>query len=406
MIYNEENLTKIYGNGKGVAEFPARIGILNDVFKAKFGHDSTDIFSSPGRIEICGNHTDHNNGRVLVGTIDCDMLAVVEKADKVHIISEGYVDMIFDFNDTTLLPREKGKSKAMVKGVLQGFKDRGFNIGGFRMVMDSRIFKGAGVSSSAAYELLMAEILNFYYNDGALDRFKMAEVGQFSENVYFGKPCGLLDQSGISFGGIVDIDFKNPKEPIVNRLGCDLLGYEVVIVNTGDHSSLTKEYAAIIGELSQVAEYFGEKVLRDVPQERFMIKLPQLRKKVSGRAILRAIHFYEENYRVEIAVRAIKEKKSKLLLSTIEKSGLSSQTNLQNAYKEGDLNQGISLALAVAKTFIKDGTARVHGGGFAGTIIAFVKSREKVKFANKMKNVFGNDNVFSATLRELGTCHL
>ncbi|MEG1805356.1 MAG: galactokinase family protein [Clostridia bacterium] len=406
MSYNKENLKKIYGDGKGVQEFDGRVSKLSRVFENKFGISYSDIFSSPGRIEIVGNHTDHNHGQVLVGAIDCDMLGVTMKATNVHIISEGFPDIIFDINDTILNEHEKGSSKAMVKGVIQGFKNNGFTIGGFRMAMDSKIFKGAGVSSSAAYELLIAEILNFYYNGDSLDRFKMAEVGQYSENVYFGKPCGLLDQSGISFGGIVNIDFENPKSPKVNPLGCDLLGLEVVIVNTGDHSNLTNEYADIRLEMNAVANFFGKSVLREVDKNEFFKNIKTLRENVSDRAILRAIHFYDENDRVQKAVDGIKNKDVSKLISAIEESGLSSQTNLQNAYKEGSRSQGISLAVAIAKENISHGTARVHGGGFAGTIIAFVSKAEKQEFANKMADIFGKENVFSATLRESGSCHL
>ncbi|MEG2116913.1 MAG: galactokinase family protein, partial [Clostridia bacterium] len=406
MSYNKENLKKIYGDGKGLQEFDGRVAKLARVFENKFGISNSDIFSSPGRIEIVGNHTDHNHGQVLVGAIDCDMLGVTAKSSNVHICSEGYPDIIFDINDTILNENEKGGSKAMVKGVIQGFKNNGFKIGGFKMAMDSKIFKGAGVSSSAAYELLIAEILNFYYNGDALDRFKMAEIGQYAENIYFGKPCGLLDQSGISFGGIVNIDFENPKSPKVNPLGCDLLGLEVVIVNTGDHSNLTNEYADIKLEMNAVANFFGKSVLREVDKNEFFKNIKTLRENVSDRAILRAIHFYDENDRVQKAVDGIKNKDVSKLISAIEESGLSSQTNLQNAYKEGSRSQGISLAVAIAKENISHGTARVHGGGFAGTIIAFVSKAEKQEFANKMADIFGKENVFSATLRESGSCHL
>lgn len=406
MTYDRENLKKIYGDGKGLQEFDGRVLKLAKVFENKFGIACTDTFSSPGRIEIVGNHTDHNHGEVLVGAIDCDMLGVTTKATNVHILSDGYPDIVFDIKETYLNENERGTSKAMVKGVIQGFKDRGFNVGGFRMAMDSKIFKGAGVSSSAAYELLVAEILNYYYNDDILDRFKMAEVGQFAENVYFGKPCGLLDQSGISFGGIVNIDFENPKAPKVYPLGCDLLGYEVVIVNTGDHSALTNEYADIRLEMNQVANFFGKSVLREVERDEFFANIKNLREIVSDRAVLRAIHFYNENDRVKKAVAGIREKDSKKLIDAINESGISSQTDLQNAYKEGSRSQGISLAVALAKESIEKGTARVHGGGFAGTIIAFVEADKKEEFAKKMSDIFGKENVFSATLRENGSCHV
>ncbi len=405
--YNKDELSKIYGENPNVAEFEKRLGKLESIFEKTYNEKATDGFSSPGRIEICGNHTDHNNGKVLVGAVDCDMLGVVSKCDNIiEIMSEGFPKIHIDLKNTSLMEKEKGTSLALVKGVVEGFKQRNLAVGGFKMAMDSKIFKGAGVSSSAAYELLIAEILNFYYNGDSLDRFLMAEIGQYSENVYFGKPCGLLDQSGISFGGVVTIDFEDHTNPKVEKLGCNLLGYEVVLVNTGDHSKLTNEYAEIRIEMNEVAEFFGKSVLREVDEKQFYGSFKELIKKFTGRHILRAIHFFEENHRVEIGVEGIKNGDTEQMLFAIGDSGVSSQINLQNVRVEGDRQQNVPLTLAIAESFVQDGVVRVHGGGFAGTILCLVAEAEKAEFVSNMENIFGKENVFSALVRENGTCHI
>lgn len=404
--YDKENLTKIYPNNDSLVEFNSRIKKLEKQFINIYNTEPTDVFSSPGRIEIVGNHTDHNHGQVLVGAVDCDMLGVSSKADDISIMSDGFPEIKFDLNDIELKDNEKGTSKAIVKGIVKGFQDRNLNIGGFKMCMNSNIFKGAGVSSSAAYELLIAEVLNYYYNNDQIDRFILAQIGQFAENVYFGKPCGLLDQSGISFGGVVNIDFKNPNKPKVTPLGCSLNGYEVVIINTGDHTKLTNEYADIRLEMNKVAECFGKEVLSEVSEKDFFESINILRDKVSDRAILRAIHFFDENKRVQDAVEAIKENNPHEFIRAVDRSGLSSQTNLQNAYQEGNVEQGVPLALAIAKHNISNGACRVHGGGFAGTIIAFVRPDAKFAFADNMAKLFGENNVIIASIREFGSCHI
>ena len=277
-------------------------------FLINFNERVSDFFSSSGRIELLGNHTDHNNGLVLVSAVSLDILAGVKKVEGnyIKIISDGYPVMNINLNNLSVTPNEIGKSSAIVKGVLQGFKDRGLNVGAFTCYATSNIYKGAGISSSAAYELLICEILNYYFNDDKVDRVEMAKIAQFAEVEFFGKPCGLLDQMGISLGGINMIDFKSIKEPNIKHVELELNDYDVVLVNTGDdHTSLTKYYAEIKDEMAMIAKYFNKEVLREVAHQDFLNEIPVLREKFGGRAILRAMHYFDENKRVELAYKAI-----------------------------------------------------------------------------------------------------
>ncbi len=394
-----KDLEKIYGVRESYDEFYARQEKLTKVFVETFGEEPKHAFSSPGRIEICGNHTDHNNGLVLVAAVDCDMLAMVSPADDVRVLSEGYSEIRFNLSEVAKVDREIGTSTAMIKGVLRGFMDRGYQVGGFHIAMDSKIYKGAGVSSSAAYELLIAEILNRFYNND-IDRIELAKIGAFAENEYFGKPSGLLDQSGISLGGICQIDFKG--EPVVSKLGTDLNGLETVIVNTGDHSNLTDEYSAIRSEMNAVASCFGKKVLREVEESEFYASIPTLAKKVPGRAILRAMHYFEENARVLRGTEAVRNGDTAAFLSVITESGESSDKYLQNTFVSGDRAQELKLALKISKNVIKNGAVRVHGGGFAGTIIAFLPKEEVAPYVETMAAVFGEKNVILAKVRGIG----
>ncbi len=376
-----------------------RLEKLQAKFEERFGFKSETTFSSPGRIEICGNHTDHNGGKVLVGAIDCDMVAVACKADDVVVLSEGYPEFSFSLSEIALENTKIGTTPAMVKGVIQGFKENGYNIGGFHIVMDSKIFKGAGVSSSAAFELLICEILNRFYNDN-LSRIEMAKIGRYAENVYFGKPSGLLDQSGISLGGICEIDFA--KEPVVDRIESSLGDYEIVIVNTGDHSNLTNEYSKIREDMKTASEFFGKTQLSEVAESEFYANIPSMKKVMSGRCILRAIHFFEENHRVEKACEALRKDDLKDFLVQINNAGISSELYLQNTTYPADKDQNLVLALKIAKDTIKDGAVRVHGGGFAGTIIAFLNKAEVPAYVEKMASVFGKENTLVAKVRSEG----
>ena len=378
-------------------------------FLVNFNERIDDLFSSSGRIELLGNHTDHNNGLVLVSAVSLDILAGVKKVEGnyIKIISDGYPMMHININNLSLSQNEVGKSSAIVKGVLQGFKDRGYKIGAFTCYATSNIYKGAGISSSAAYELLICEILNYYYNDDKIDRVEMAKIDQFSEVEFFGKPCGLLDQMGISLGGINMIDFKSIKEPNIKHIELELNDYDVVLVNTGDdHTSLTKYYAEIKDEMALIANHFNKSVLREVTHQDFLNEIPTLRVKYGGRAILRAMHYFDENKRVELAYKAILNNDIKMFLRCISNSGESSYKLLQNCYYADDKNEGIPLALTISKKIIKDGACRVHGGGFAGTILAIVNKNESDEYVSVMKKVFGDSNCNKVELRKLGVTKL
>jgi len=400
------NETIIYSDLK---EFQSRKLNVDKNFFINFDERVADYFSSSGRIELLGNHTDHNNGLVLVSAVSLDILAGVRKTNDnyIKIISEGYPFMTININNLNLSPNEKGKSSAIVKGVVQGFLNRGYKVGGFICYATSNIFKGAGISSSAAYELLIAGILNSYYNNDELDKVELAKIAQFSEVEFFGKPCGLLDQMGISLGGINMIDFESIVTPKIAHVELDLDDYDVILVNTGDdHTSLTQFYSEIKDEMASIAKHFGKTVLREVNVEEFYGSLKELKKKYGGRAVLRAIHYFDENERVNVAYNAIKNNDIKTFLKCVNESGESSYRLLQNCYYANDINQGITLGVVLSQRIIKDGAVRVHGGGFAGTILAFVNKNESENYINKMSEVFGKENCNRVGLRKLGVTRL
>lgn len=406
MVSSMGNETIIYSD---LNEFKVRKLDVEKNFLVNFSERIDDFFSSSGRIELLGNHTDHNHGLVLVSAVSLDIFTGVKKTDDnyIKIISEGYPLMTININNLTLTPNEKGKSSAMVKGVIQGFLNRGYKVGGFYCYATSNIFKGAGISSSAAYELLIAGILNYYYNGNTIDRVELAKIAQFSEVEFFGKPCGLLDQMGISLGGINMIDFESIVTPKIDHIELELNDYDVILINTGDdHTSLTQYYSEIKDEMSNVSSYFNKKNLREVNKNEFLKAIPELKKKYGGRAVLRAMHFYDENERVNLAYEAIKNNDIKSFLKYVNESGESSYKLLQNCYYANDVNQGITLALILSQKMIKDGACRVHGGGFAGTILAIVNKSESEEYLKEMSKVFGNENCNRVELRKLGVTKL
>ena len=399
------DLKLLYGPNADLNYYEDRIEALKRTFIENEGVTPDSLFSSSGRAEILGNHTDHNHGLVMVASISCDVIAWVKATNDtiVKVCSEGYPPVIVDITDLEVKKEEYGLSDALVRGVAKAIIDRGYNIKGFTAYTTSSIFKGAGVSSSAAFEVLVSEIFNSLYLNGALNAVDRAVISQFAENVYFGKPCGLLDQSGISIGSLVKLDFNTPTKPVISQLNAPE-GYTLVITNTGgDHASLTEHYAAIRKEMESIAEYFCKKVLRDVPYEEFLTKIPTLKRHFSGRAILRAIHFYNENERVLQAEKALSEGNVKEFLNAVNGSGLSSLVLLQNCMVPADVMQPVVLGIEYSRQIIKDGAVRVHGGGFAGSILAFVNDNEVDGYVSSMKKLFGNDNVFKASIRKVGT---
>ncbi len=391
------SVTKLYrADLKAVCE---RYSSLTDNLTGKIR-----FFSSPGRAELVGNHTDHNHGLVIAGSIDLDVAcAVVQTDDNVITVeSEGYAPFSIDVNDLPIDEKLFGSTLALVRGVCKGFIDRGYKVGGFTARASSNIFKGAGVSSSAAFELLICEILNVLYNDGKIGFTEKAIIGRYAENVYFGKPSGLMDQLTISRGGVSFMNFGTeiPSSESADWKFDDL---SLVIINCGgDHCNLTDEYASIRTEMESVAAFFGEKVLGEVDENLFFSSLKSLKEKFSGRAILRAIHFFEENKRVTFAEKAVKERDKESFLRAIKESGKSSYELLQNCYPSGDVAQPIPLALAIAARNPSTLAYRVHGGGFAGTILTFVDTENSVSYVNEMSEYFGKENVFCVRIRNYG----
>ncbi len=369
--------------------------------------EPTYFYSSSGRIEICGNHTDHNNGKVLAAAISVDTLAAVTptSARRIVVNSIGYPYVEVDLDDLSLVPGEEGTSTALVKGVCKGFIDRGYAIGGFRATAVSDVFKGAGVSSSASYELLIAEVLSSLYNGDSVGAVEKAIISQYAENVYFGKPSGLMDQSAVALGGVSYIDFKDVANPIVEKLDWTFDDTSVFVVNCGgDHCDLTPEYAAIKSEMESVAKLFGADKLRFVEVGEFYSSIADIKDKVSGRAVLRAMHYFEENERVESLREAIKDGDEDIAYAIITASGKSSYEKLQNVYPAGDTSEPIPLALALCEAYDGVRAFRVHGGGFAGTILAFTDNDATEEFARYMGEVFGKDNVHALKIRNAGAC--
>lgn len=405
-----EILNKLYGTSADLQEKQARIDALRQDFKTEFDRECKNVFSSPGRIEILGNHTDHNHGSVLVGAISMDILAAAAKRpdSKITIKSRGFEDVSLFTGDLEKREGEIGKSAALVRGVCRRMRDRGHAVGGFDALLDSNIFKGAGVSSSAAYEVLICKILSYYYNGDRLTALECAKISQFAESEYFGKPCGLLDQSGIAFGGVNHIDFNDNTNPAVTTLTPDFQQYSAVITNSGgDHSNLTAEYSQIKADMHGVSGFFGKETLREVEETEFYQNISALNKKLGGRPILRAVHFYEENKRVDMAAEALKSGNMETFLHCVNDSGKSSYKLLQNCYACGDARQGIPLALALSnKLLAGEGAVRVHGGGFAGTVIAFVPQHLLKSYTDGMAEVFGADSVAVVSVRNIGTAKI
>lgn len=366
-------------------------------------------FSAPGRTEICGNHTDHQRGCVLAAAVNLETIAEVILMDDPTIIvySEGYPSVEISLNDLEVHPEEMNTSKALVRGVAAAFQQRGANLKGFLAKVKSTVRSGSGLSSSAAFEVLMGTIMNELFFEKKLTPVEIAQIGQWAENVYFGKPCGLMDQTASSVGGMVFIDFVDPKAPAVEKLEFDFekAGHALCIIDCGaDHANLTGEYAAIPGELRQLCAQFGKEVLRDIPEEEFFEKLPCVRHKVPDRALLRAVHFYQENRRVQKQAEALRHNDFDAFLELVKESGRSSWMYLQNITPAGETqHQDMALALAMCDTLLAGrGAFRVHGGGFAGTVQAFVPRDILDTFKSGIEAVFGVGSCNVLSIRSQG----
>lgn len=397
-----DKFTLLYGEKTTVQE-NRYINAFNN-FKKYYNFDGAYVASSSGRVEVCGNHTDHNGGKVVSCAISLDTLAMFMPTNDgvVKIKSEGYDDIIVDINGKEI--EKIGTSAALVRGVIVALKNKGYNVGGFYAYITSNVVGGAGISSSASFEVLIAEIENFIYNNGVISEQEKAVIAQFAENEYFGKPCGLLDQTAIAFGGLKKLDFSDPGKNIkVTDIKNDLKDYTLILINTGgSHANLTDEYAAIPQEMFSVANAMGKDRLIDVSEDEFYEKLPAVIKNLSDRAVMRAIHFYEENKRVDNLDKALNYEDYQTFLDCIKKSGASSLWKLQNCYVAGSSEQLIPKALSIAAKYLGDGANRVHGGGFAGTILNIVKNKDKDNFIVNMKKYFDEKNIIPLKVRAVG----
>ena len=393
-----------------------RIILAIEKFEEKYGADrDIYILSVPGRSEILGNHTDHNHGKVMAGAINRDIISVVAKNDKeqIRFFSEGYHESVVGIEASSDKKNFRPfTSTALVAGVVRGFTDAGYKVGGFDAYTTTEVLKGSGLSSSAAFEVMIGNILNHLYNDGNVDNKEIAKIAQFSENVYFGKPCGLMDQMACAVGGFVYIDFKDEKNPEVVPIRFSLgdYGYSLCIVNTGgSHSNLNDDYASVPAEMKAVAKELSVDVLRGSDKVALIEKTRDMREKTGDRAILRAIHFFRENERVESAKNALLSGDADGFFKNIISSGNSSFKFLQNVYtNQNPAEQGLSLALALTEEFLADhsGACRVHGGGFAGTIQSFIKNEDVSGYIALIDSVFGKGATMPLFVRPLGAVRL
>ncbi len=402
-----ERFARLYGHRNGelarqLTRYTQLVKQHEDMFHST---EALYLISSPGRTEIAGNHTDHQNGRVLAAAVNLDMLAAVSPRhdNLIRLHSEGFHKFDLDLSDLSVRPEEKGTSAALVRGTAARMKELGMKVGGFDATITSDVLSGSGLSSSAAYEVLMGAVFDALYNGFTEDPVQRAEIAQYAENAYFGKPCGLMDQMASSVGGMVSIDFKG--EPIIQpvNFGFADAGYSLIVVDTrASHDDLTDEYAAIRSEMSAVAELFGEKSLRMVRPEQVMQNIALIRQKVNDRAALRAIHFFNENDRVKKQLANIKRNDLGAFFSLIIESGYSSWMLLQNVHTAGS-SQPLSVALAIAEEMLRDrGAWRVHGGGFAGTTLNFVPNEMTGEFVRRMEAVFGADCCYVLDVRPEG----
>jgi len=366
-------------------------------------------FSAPGRTEISGNHTDHQHGCVLAGAVNLDTVAAVRVngTNKIRIQSKGYPMCEVSLEQLTPVESEINSTPALVRGVAARFAQFGCEVKGFDAYCESTVLPGSGLSSSAAYEVLIGTILNGLFFDKKLSAIEIAQVGQYAENVFFGKPCGLMDQMASSVGGMVFIDFEDPKAPVVEKIDFDFAAanHALCIIDTGaDHADLTDEYAAVPGELKALCNILGEGELRSIPKMDFYSNIQKLREEVGDRAVLRAIHIYDENQRVKLQKKALQAGDFASFLSYVTESGLSSWRYLQNVIPAGRKEkQEVAFALTIAEKLLNGrGACRVHGGGFAGTIQAFVPNDLLEEFKNGIESVLGEGSCYVLSIRPQG----
>lgn len=406
----DENLRAVYVTEDQIADQRKRHAKAVKEFAELFGSErEAGIYSAPGRTEVGGNHTDHNFGKVLAASVNLDAIAVASPNGEnvVRVKSAGYDMDVVDLNDLTPHEDDFGDSSALLRGMCARMKAMGYQIGGFDAYTTSQVLSGSGLSSSAAYEVLLGTIINHMFNNGAVDAVTIAQIAQYAENVFFGKPCGLMDQMASSVGSFVTIDFENPEKPVIKKVEFDFAscGHSLCIVDTGgNHADLTGDYAAVRAEMESVAGAMGRKVLREVEEEAFYEKLPMLRSRLGDRAVLRAMHFFGDNRRVEQEVAALESNDFDAFKELVIASGRSSYMYNQNVFTcKNAKEQGVSLALAMAERLLGGkGAWRVHGGGFAGTMQAFVPNDMLEEYKAAMEAVFGEGTCYVLSIRPVG----
>lgn len=398
----ENRFLELYGE-KTISQ-SKRYNDAFEYFKRYFNVNNAYVASSSGRVEVCGNHTDHNGGKVVSCAISLDALAMfLPTSDNIVVVkSEGYDPINVNINGDCI--EKIGTSSALVRGVIEGFKDKGNKVGGFIAYVTSNVVGGVGISSSASFEVLISEILNFLYNDGKVSNQEKAVISQYAENKYFGKPCGLLDQTAIAFGGLNKLDFSVKGDIGVTKIENIPSDYTFVLINSGgSHADLTDEYASIPREMFNVAKAYGKDRLIEISENDFFSELNKHANELTDREILRATHFYEENNRVDNLYNALLLNDTATFLEMVKFSGISSLCKLQNCYVSGSCFQPIPKALSIAGRYLKGGVNRVHGGGFAGSILNVVKNTDLDDFISNIKKFYNDTDVVPLKIRSVGT---
>jgi galactokinase len=409
-------LEKIYGNDSGIIGYQKlRYLSVFQLFKQQFIDQEVSLFSAPGRTEIGGNHTDHNHGKVLAASINLDAVAVAAKCSGriITVYSEGYSEpFIVNLDFLDKLDGEKG-TPPLLKGIVSGFQKFGYKVGGFNAYLSSNVVNASGLSSSASIEMLICSILNSFYNQSQIDKVTYSKIGQYAENYYWDKPSGLLDQMACAIGGMIYIDFETPDLPEVKEVSAAGLAdnYDLIIVQTGgNHADLTNDYADITIEMKAIANALGREYLGELTLDQLMEALSRIRSNVGDRAVLRAIHFFQENKRVIEQVEAIKTENYERFFELISASGDSSWKYLQNCYVPKSVeDQPIPYALALTELYLKsigDGTCRVHGGGFAGVIQVFIPKAKSIKYIKYIESYLGENSTFRINIRKYGAVNL
>ena len=390
-----------------------RYEALTAAFRDAFGAEPDGWFSAPGRSEICGNHTDHNMGKVMAAAIDLDVASAAAKDDDglIVVASDSFPTVIVDVDDLEAKPEEEGTSIAIVRGVAARMKELGYEIGGFKAFNTTNVLKGSGMSSSAAFEILICTLLSHFYNEGNLDPVEAAKISQYAENVYFGKPSGLMDQTACSVGGFVRIDFKDITAPVITPIAFDFekTGYDLVITDCrADHADATADYASIREDMRAVSRMFGKEYLREVDEGEFRNALGKVRAEAGDLGVMRAIHFFEENKTVDRASEALQNGDFAAFRREIIRSGRSSYMYLQNIYSPAHpKEQALAAALCVSEQMLDGvGAWRVHGGGFGGTIQAFVPSEMTARYIDAMEQLFGEGCCYNVSVRPKGGVRL